>query len=87
MFGVASTQFADDFDSPAFRVISTIICVISVIFWLFLVVYTLPLLISGELLLQNGRHKGEEEEEEEEEGVRDGEGDGGGSSRRTTSDV
>jgi hypothetical protein len=53
---------------------------------LFLVIYTLPLLISGELLLQNGRHKGEEEEEEE-EGVRAGEGDGGGSSRRTTSDV
>lgn len=62
-FGVACTQFADDFDSPAFRVIATIICIISVVFWLFLVVYTLPLIITGELLLGNARHKLEEEEE------------------------
>jgi len=62
VFGVACTQFADDFDSPAFRVIATMITIVSVIFWLFLVVYTLPLIVSGELLLDNDAHKEEEEE-------------------------
>jgi fatty acid desaturase len=57
VFGVACTQFAIDFDSPAFRVISTAICILSVIYWIFLAVYTLPLL---ELLL----HEAVQEEEE-----------------------
>jgi hypothetical protein len=60
IFGVACTQFAIDFDSPAFRVISTAICILSVIYWIFLAVYTMPLLVSGELLL---REAVEEEED------------------------
>jgi hypothetical protein len=65
IFGVACSQFATDFDSPAFRVITAIILVCLVIFWLWLVLYTLPMIISGELLLANARSKLEEEEEAE----------------------
>ena len=50
-YGVASSQFAIDFDSIAFRVITTIILIISVIYWFYLIIYTLPMILSGEAFL------------------------------------
>jgi hypothetical protein len=63
MFGVACTQIAKDLDSPAFEGIASAILVIAVIHWLWLVIYTVPMIISGELFLSEAEHLKKQEQE------------------------
>ncbi len=60
-YGVTCSQLAIDFDSPTFRVVASIILVVSVLYWLYLVVYTLPLVLCGELFLAEAVDSHEEE--------------------------
>ena len=55
VYGVACTQLAIDLDSPTFRVIASIVLVVSVLYWFYLVAFTLPLVISGELFLAEAK--------------------------------
>lgn len=63
VYGVACTQIAKDLDSPAFKGIASAILIISVIHWLWLVIYTVPMIISGELFLSEAKELEREEEE------------------------
>ena len=63
IYGVAVTQLAIDLDSVAFRVISSIILVVSVLYWLYLIAYTLPMVLSGELFLAEMYEKDKKERE------------------------
>mgnify|MGYP006876474623 CR=1 FL=1 len=76
VYGVAASQFAIDFDSTAFKVITTIVLLLLVIYWLYLVACTLPMVASGELFL---RDVFEEMEKEKKHG---GEKQGGGEGER-----
>lgn len=60
---MACSQFATDFDSPAFRVVTCIITVLSFAYWCFCIIWTLPLAISGELFLGHAKEAIEEETE------------------------
>lgn len=60
-YGVTCSQLAIDFDSPTFRVVTSIILVVLVLYWLYLVVYTLPLVLCGELFLAEAVDSHEEE--------------------------
>ncbi|WVQ97817.1 hypothetical protein IAU59_004932 [Kwoniella sp. CBS 9459] len=87
VYGVACTKLTSDLDSRALRVVSTIILITTVIYWLYLIIFTLPAVVSGELFLAEAMGKYEkshtEEEgrlrrnsrEEEEEGSRSGDRD------------
>lgn len=72
-YGVACTQLAIDLESTAFRIIATIVLVVLVIFWLLLIAYTVPSLISGELLLEGAKAEMDEEKRKEQEGKGEGE--------------
>jgi tellurite resistance protein TehA-like permease len=73
MFGVACTQIAKDLDSPAFEGIASAILIIAVIHWLWLVIYTVPMIISGELFLSEAEHLKKQEQEAMEGKEGDGE--------------
>lgn len=89
-YGIVATQFAIDFDSPTFRVVSSIILVFMVLLWLWLVLSTLPMVISGELLLgeaweemqKDKEKKAEEGRAREEGGGEETERQGGKEGRR-----
>ena len=61
IYGVAATQLAISLDSPVFRVVSTIILIVMVIYWLYLVIYSLPMVLSGEMFLGEVLHEMEKE--------------------------
>ncbi len=60
-YGFACSQLATDFDSPTFRVVTAIILVVLVLYWLYLFISTLPMLLSGELFLSGAMDEHEEE--------------------------
>ena len=64
-YGLTCSQLAIDLDSSTFRVITAIILVVLVSYWLYLVVFTLPLIVSGKLFLEEAYHEQEEEKERE----------------------
>lgn len=66
-YGVASTQLAIDLGSTAFNVISTIILIVLVIYWLFLVICTVPMIASGELFLSEAKEQMDEKKNDERE--------------------
>ncbi|WVF70057.1 hypothetical protein IAT40_004844 [Kwoniella sp. CBS 6097] len=84
VYGLTCSKLASDLDSRAFRVVSTIILIVVVIYWLYLIAFTLPAVVSGELFLAEAleKHEKENAEEEgrlrgnsrEEEGSRSGQG-------------
>lgn len=74
-YGVVASQFAIDFDSIAFRVITTIILFVLIIYWLYAIICTLPMVVSGELFL--GDLVKEREKEEKDRGGEDEEREGG----------
>ena len=63
VYGIACTQLAIDFDSPAFRVIASIVLVVALLYWLYLIAFTIPMVLSGELFLAEAMEHKEEEEE------------------------
>lgn len=73
-YGLAATQFATDFDSPAFKVVSTIVLIVLVIWWLYLIVCTIPMIISGELLLAEAYEEMKKHREKHNEPERNGDG-------------
>lgn len=75
VFGIACNQIATDLDSPAFKGIASAILIIAVIHWIWLVIYTLPMIVSGELFLGEAEHLSKEEAEAEKKGSQ---GDAGG---------
>lgn len=66
VMGIACTQIAKDLDSPVFKGIASGILIIAVLHWLWLVVYTVPMVISGELFLSEVKEMEEEEAKEKE---------------------
>lgn len=74
IFGVACTQIAKDLDSPAFDGIASAILIIAVIHWIWLVIYTVPMVISGELFLSEAEHLRKQEQEAMEDKQHEGEG-------------
>lgn len=74
-YGVVASQFAIDFDSIAFRVITTIILLVLIIYWLYAIICTLPMVVSGELFL--GDLVRQREKEEKDRGGEDEEREGG----------
>lgn len=73
-YGIACSQFSTDFDSPAFAVITSIILVTLVILWLYLVIATIPMVISGELFLAEALEEMEKHREESKAGEKPGRG-------------
>ncbi|OCF37564.1 hypothetical protein I316_00690 [Kwoniella heveanensis BCC8398] len=69
-YGLMCSKLSSDLDSRAFRVVSTIILVAVVIYWLYLIVFTLPAVVSGELFLAEAMEKHEKENTEEEGNLR-----------------
>lgn len=63
VFGVACTEIAKDLDSPAFEGIASALLIIAVIHWIWLMIYTIPMVISGELFLSEADHLRKEEKE------------------------
>jgi len=68
IYGVAATQLAISLDSPVFRVVSTVVLIVLVIYWLYLVLWSLPMVISGEFFLSEVLHEMEKEREKRDEG-------------------
>ena len=62
VFGIACTEIAKDLDSPAFEGIASALLIIAVVHWIWLVIYTIPMVLSGELFLSEADHLREEEE-------------------------
>lgn len=65
--GIACTQIAKDLDSPAFKGIASGILIIAILHWIWLLVYTVPMVISGELFLSETEEMKEGEEKAAEE--------------------
>ncbi|KAJ9107341.1 hypothetical protein QFC21_000791 [Naganishia friedmannii] len=65
IFGIACNQIGVDLDSPAFKGIASAILIIAVIHWIWLVIYTIPMIVSGELFLAEAEHLSKEEAEAE----------------------
>lgn len=61
-YGLACSQLTIDFDSRAFAVVTTIVAVVLFIYWILLVLYTIPSIASGELFLASVVEEREEEE-------------------------
>jgi hypothetical protein len=78
VFGIACNQIGVDLDSPAFKGIASAILIIAVIHWIWLVIYTLPMIVSGELFLAEAKHLSEEEAEAEKMGSQGSQGEAGG---------
>jgi len=64
VYGIACSQLSVDFNSPTFRVLTSIILVVQLLYWFYLVVFTLPMVFSGELLLGEPVERLEKEKEE-----------------------
>lgn len=71
VMGIACTQIANDLDSPAFKGIASGILIIAVIHWIWLVIYTLPMIMSGELFLSEAKETEKEEAEAKEKKCQD----------------
>jgi hypothetical protein len=65
MYGVVASQLAIDLDSPAFRVISSIVLVVVVINWLYLVYNTLVRIWTGEWFLKEALEEMREKKRED----------------------
>jgi hypothetical protein len=74
-YGLCANQIAISLDSPAFRVVSTIVLVVLVIYWLVSMAFTIALVWSGELFLSDAYQKL----------VKDGEGNGDDKTRSDAS--
>ncbi|KAJ9123339.1 hypothetical protein QFC22_001538 [Naganishia vaughanmartiniae] len=61
VFGVACNQIGVDLDSPAFKGLATAILIIAFIHWIWLVIFTLPMIASGELFFAEAEKLSKEE--------------------------
>ena len=50
-YGLCANQIAVSLNSPAFRVVSTVVLVVLAIYWLVSMAFTIPLVCSGEIFL------------------------------------
>lgn len=82
VYGVACSQLTIDLDSRAFAVVTTIVSIALFCYWVTLVIYTIPSIVSGELFLAEVVEKREEEAKHRESRdglMQNGEGEEGGS--------
>lgn len=63
VYALALGQLAIDFDSPAFRVLNTIVTCLLLLFWLFCVTMTVPRLVSGQFFLEDAEETRDGREE------------------------
>ena len=56
-YGLCANQIAISLNSPAFRVVSSLMLVILVVYWLASLALTIPLVLSGELFLADAHQK------------------------------
>lgn len=61
-YGIAAEQISVDLDSSAFKVLTSMILVVLVIYWIYCVIWTLVQFVSGELFLAEALKEREEEE-------------------------
>lgn len=62
-YALVLSQLASDFNSPAFRVICSIFVIIAVLYWMWLIVKTIPNIISGEALKAEMKKRDEEKQQ------------------------
>lgn len=66
IYDIASSQFATDLQSTAFSVVSSATLLIAVLYWAYLVIYTLPMVFTGSLFLHDAHEELEKEKRDKE---------------------